>query len=83
MPENYQGSVKCPDCSNSFEVNEIVEKSDEETEQETVDEIVEQKSDGKIEISCPECSQSLRIPESYHGSVRCPSCKTVFKSKDG
>ena len=83
VPENYNGSVKCPDCSNSFEVNEIVEKSGEETEQETADEIVDQKSDGKIEISCPECSQSLRIPESYHGSVRCPSCKTVFKSKDG
>ena len=83
VPENYRGSVKCPDCSNSFEVDETEEESDEENQQETADEIAEQKNDGKIEISCPECSQSLRIPESYDGSVRCPSCKTIFKSRDG
>ena len=83
VPENYRGSVKCPDCSNSFEVDETEEEPDEENQQETADEIAEQKNDGKIEISCPECSQSLRIPESYDGSVRCPSCKTIFKSRDG
>lgn len=83
VPENYRGSVKCPDCSNSFEVDETEEEFDEENQQETADEIAEQKNDGKIEISCPECSQSLRIPESYDGSVRCPSCKTIFKSRDG
>ena len=46
------------------------------------EEIVETPNDGKIEISCPDCSQSLRIPSSYEGSVRCPSCKTIFKSTD-
>ena len=43
----------------------------------------EEISDGNTKISCPNCSQSLRIPESYDGSVRCPSCKTVFQAKDG
>ena len=46
------------------------------------EEIIETANDGKIEISCPDCSQSLRIPSSYEGSVRCPSCKTIFKSTD-
>ena len=80
VPENYQGSVKCPDCSNSFEVGAGTEVQDEETESEIPDKEVPVKNDGKIEISCPECSQSLRIPESYEGSVRCPACKNVFSS---
>ena len=80
VPENYQGSVRCPDCSHSFEVGS--EDLDEEEVQEE-EELIENNNDGKVEISCPECSQSLRIPESYDGSVRCPSCKMIFKSKDG
>jgi uncharacterized CHY-type Zn-finger protein len=83
VPENYQGSVKCPDCSNSFEVNSDTDEETEETENQVVEEVVQEKKDGKIEISCPDCSQSLRIPESYDGSVRCPACKVIFKSKDG
>ncbi len=76
IPQDYSGIVRCPDCSNSFEV----EDSTKETEQE--EEIIESPSDGKVEISCPDCSQSLRIPSSYEGSVRCPSCKNIFKSTD-
>ena len=83
VPENYQGSVKCPDCSNSFEVNSDTDEETEETENQVVEEVVQEKKDGKIEISCPDCSQSLRIPESYDGSVRCPACKVIFKSKEG
>ena len=79
VPENYQGSVRCPDCSHSFDVGSEI---DEEEVQEE-DEVIENNNDGKVEISCPECSQSLRIPESYDGSVRCPSCKMIFNSKDG
>ena len=78
VPENYQGSVRCPDCSQSFDVGLEQEAMDEDDEQEAED-----IGDGKIEISCPDCSQSLRIPESYDGSVRCPSCKSVFKANDG
>ena len=83
VPENYQGSVKCPDCSHSFAVNSDIDEANEETEKEAVEEVVQENKDGKIEISCPECSQSLRIPESYDGSVRCPACKMIFRSKDG
>ena len=83
VPENYKGSVKCPDCSHSFAVNSDIDEANEETEKEAVEEVVQENKDGKIEISCPECSQSLRIPESYDGSVRCPACKMIFRSKDG
>ena len=84
VPENYRGSVKCPDCSNSFTVDPNSGDDDSDSDSnENVEEIVQEKNDGKVEISCPECSQSLRIPESYDGSVRCPSCKMIFKSKDG
>ena len=83
VPENYSGSVKCPDCSNSFTVDPTSEDDGNADGNENVEEVVQEKSDGKVEISCPECSQSLRIPESYDGSVRCPSCKMIFKSKDG
>ncbi|MDG1549567.1 MAG: hypothetical protein P8Q94_05920, partial [Candidatus Poseidoniaceae archaeon] len=78
VPQNYSGTVKCPDCANSFEVDDSTEEIEEIEEEE----IVETPNDGKIEISCPDCSQSLRIPSSYEGSVRCPSCKTIFKSTD-
>ena len=37
----------------------------------------------KVEISCPDCSQSLRIPSSYEGSVRCPACTKIFKAHEG
>ena len=76
IPENYQGSVRCPDCSNSFEFG----LEDDDVTEEEHEEVEEQVSDGKIEILCPECSQSLRIPGSYKGSVRCPACKNVFSS---
>lgn len=79
VPENYEGTVKCPDCSHSFEVG--TQEDATSIQDEAVDD--DQKDDGKVEISCPECSQSLRIPKSYDGSVRCPSCKAVFSAEDG
>ena len=83
VPENYTGSVKCPDCSNSFTVDPNPVDDGDVNENDYPEKQGQEKNDGKIEISCPECSQSLRIPESYDGSVRCPSCKLIFKSKDG
>ncbi len=76
VPENYEGTVRCPDCTHSFAVGPVIDDDDEPHDD-------SEPNDGKIEISCPECSQSLRIPESYDGSVRCPSCKAVFSAKDG
>ena len=79
IPKGYSGTVRCPDCTNSFEIEEEPENEDEFEESESLN---EDSKDGKIEISCPDCTQSLRIPESYDGSVRCPACKTIFKSND-
>jgi transposase-like protein len=87
VPSNYSGSVRCPDCNHNFDVEDDEDISDEEleevTEQVTEEETEEIKeiNDGKIEVGCPECSQTLRIPESYSGSVRCPACKNIFKSE--
>ena len=94
VPANYSGSVRCPDCNHNFDVEEEqeeVEDEQEEFENETVENIVEDQveqeqeqeqemNDGKTEVACPECSQTLRIPSSYSGSVRCPACKNIFRT---
>lgn len=33
----------------------------------------------KVEVSCPECNQSLRVPSDYTGSAKCPACETKFE----
>ena len=84
IPSNYSGSVRCPDCEHSFEVEEKKDPT-REIEQDKIDEkdsIEEQINDGKVQVSCPDCSQTLRIPESYSGSVRCPACKSIFRAGD-
>ena len=94
VPANYSGSVRCPDCNHNFDVEEEqeeVEEEQEEFENETVENIVEDQveqeqeqeqemNDGKTEVACPECSQTLRIPSSYSGSVRCPACQNIFRT---
>ena len=89
VPADYSGSVGCPDCSNKFEVHgEVQSEREDEPSDSTSVEPTEKPSkpeaskDGKIEISCPDCAQTLRIPGSYEGSVRCPACTKVFKAKD-
>ncbi|NCG42418.1 MAG: hypothetical protein GWO84_02640 [Euryarchaeota archaeon] len=73
VPASYSGKVRCPDCSNRFDVN----SRDEPPQEEEVEEVEKQE---KKEVSCPDCSQSLRVPTDYSGSVRCPACKVVFKA---
>ena len=92
IPSNYSGSVRCPDCNHNFDVEdeqEEVEEEQEEFEDEASENIVEEQADqeqeqeindGKTEVACPECSQTLRIPSSYSGSVRCPACKNIFRT---
>jgi predicted Zn finger-like uncharacterized protein len=60
------------EAEESFDLDEELD-SIEESEPEPV---VEKK----IEIACPECSSKLRVPSSYKGSVRCPSCSNVFSA---
>ena len=52
-----------------------------DTSRETVEEEPAVETDGKVEIHCPECTQSLRIPEDYTGSVRCPACEEVLSAE--
>jgi uncharacterized Zn-finger protein len=86
VPVEYEGSVGCPDCATKFSV---------EAEPPKVEEVEGPKgshsekndspgsSDGKIELGCPDCQQTLRIPASYQGSVRCPACTKIFKANEG
>ena len=87
VPVAYSGSVGCPDCSHKFVVDAVphAEPDTEENEglEVEVQPPLEEPLNEKIEISCPDCSQSLRIPSSYDGSVRCPACKKIFKSHEG
>ena len=73
VPASYSGKVRCPDCSNRFDVS----SRDDTPQEEEVEEVEKQE---KKEVSCPDCSQSLRVPTDYSGSVRCPACKVVFKA---
>ncbi|MGB1420050.1 MAG: hypothetical protein ACPG7K_04670, partial [Poseidonia sp.] len=85
VPVDYQGSVGCPDCSHKFKVEP---EAADQPEPEVDDEVEVQPTppsvvSEKIEISCPDCSQTLRIPSSYTGSVRCPACTKIFKAHEG
>ena len=81
IPGDYSGTVRCPDCSEKFEVeSENLSHLDEELD--AIDETVveEQPAETKIEIACSQCSSKLRVPSDYKGSVRCPSCSNVFSA---
>ena len=81
IPGDYSGTVRCPDCSEKFEVeSDHMLELDEELDaiDDTVDE--EQPVEKKIEIACTQCSSKLRVPSNYRGSVRCPSCSNVFSA---
>ncbi|MGB1233075.1 MAG: hypothetical protein ACPHF0_02760, partial [Poseidonia sp.] len=89
VPVTYAGAVGCPDCSHKFAVEPSAAPpvnapaaQVEDNEAEVVNEAPEPLP-AKIEIGCPECAQTLRIPRSYEGSVRCPACTHVFKAQDG
>jgi uncharacterized Zn-finger protein len=88
VPVDYTGSVGCPDCSTKFTVEAEASVPATEAEESTpsVNETPppkKEKSDGKIEVACPDCDQTLRIPGSYRGSVRCPACTKIFKADQG
>ena len=83
VPSDYGGQVRCPDCETRFEVTPrtTISQDADESAEDDVTEVAEPESDGKVELHCPECQQSLRIPEDYTGSVRCPACEEVFSAE--
>jgi len=94
VPVAYSGSVGCPDCSTKFPVSaepatsdspepSSVEAASEEVGEENKPTTKKEKNDGKVELGCPDCDQTLRIPASYRGSVRCPACTKIFKADEG
>ncbi|MFZ8906343.1 MAG: hypothetical protein ACO2Y2_03185 [Poseidonia sp.] len=89
VPVSYTGSVGCPDCTHKFSVEASMESPSQAsppTKESDEVEVVSEEPEplpAKIEIGCPECTQTLRIPRSYEGSVRCPACTHVFKAQDG
>ena len=85
VPSDYGGQVRCPDCETRFEVTPRTSSTPDEVEhveEEILDEDGESEKDGKVEIHCPKCQQSLRIPNGYAGSIRCPACEEVFSSME-
>jgi len=81
IPGDYSGAVRCPDCSEKFQV-EAEPSIDLDDELDSIDDEVEEEGpvEKKIEIACTQCSSKLRVPSSYKGSVRCPSCSNVFSA---
>ncbi len=81
IPGDYSGTVRCPDCSEKFQV-EAEPSIDFDDELDSIeDEVIEEKPvERKIEIACTQCSSKLRVPSTYKGSVRCPSCSNVFSA---
>ena len=77
VPNDYRGAVRCPDCRERFDVKPQdpvaeapVARDSEEVEEVDVPE--------KVEIGCPACARTLRVPTSFNGRVRCPACKHEF-----
>ena len=81
IPGDYSGVVRCPDCSEKFTV-EAQESLDIDEELDAIEDVEpeQETTQTKVEIACPKCSSKLRVPSSYKGSVRCPTCSHVFSA---
>jgi len=93
IPGDHVGRVRCPACTNSFEVgvknNPALEGSSIEIEEQVENENVSEEkflnssSDSDI-LSCPSCEQLLKVPlEKRPIMSRCPACRTEFKALRG
>lgn len=87
VPVSYAGTIGCSDCGHKFAVEASTASAPASTEParegddvEVVDEQPESPP-AKVEVACPACSQTLRVPSSYEGSVRCPACRHIFKAQ--
>jgi transposase-like protein len=77
VPSDYSGAVRCPDCRERFDVEPQTPVAEapaaQDPEKEEVVDVPE-----KVEIGCPACARTLRVPTSFNGRVRCPACKHEF-----
>ena len=88
VPVSYAGTIGCPDCGHKFAVEASTppppassKPVEEDDEVEVVEEAPETPPE-KVEVGCPACGQTLRIPSTYQGSVRCPACTNIFKAQE-
>ena len=93
IPGGHIGRVRCPACTNSFEVGvrnnpTLEEKASARQEPETQEIISEEahlKSSSDTDIlSCPSCEQLLKVPlEKRPVMSRCPACRSEFQALRG
>tara|TARA_Y100000994_G_scaffold211497_1_gene185845 strand:- start:313 stop:579 length:267 start_codon:yes stop_codon:yes gene_type:complete len=84
--------VRCPACSNSFEVG-VREEIKISTDSPAVEEDIESKDKENVEIfsasdndilSCPSCDQLLKVPLVKRPVMsRCPACRCEFMALGG
>jgi len=93
IPGDHVGRVRCPACSNSFEVGvrkEIKIGSEtpaieEEIESKEIEKNIDifSSSDNDI-LSCPSCEQLLKVPLVKRPVMsRCPACRCEFMALGG
>ena len=93
IPGDHVGRVRCPACSNSFEVGvreeikistdppAIKEKMESKYTEKNVD--IFSSSDSDI-LSCPSCEQLLKVPLAKRPVMsRCPACRCEFMALGG
>lgn len=92
IPGDHVGRVRCPACSNSFEVG-VREEIKISTNSSAVQEDIESKDTENVEIfsvsdndilSCPSCDQLLKVPLVKRPVMsRCPACRCEFMALGG
>ncbi len=93
IPAEHVGRVRCPACTNSFEIgvknspppenSSIKIEEQAETENITEEKFLHSASDSDI-LSCPSCDQLLKVPlEKRPIMSRCPACRTEFNALRG
>ena len=93
IPGDHVGRVRCPACSNSFEVgvreeikisNDPPDKKEEIESKDTEKNVdIFSSSDSDI-LSCPSCEQLLKVPLAKRPVMsRCPACRCEFMALGG
>ncbi len=93
IPGDHVGRVRCPACSNSFEVG-VREEIKISADSSAIEEEIESKdSENNVDISstsdndilsCPSCDQLLKVPLVKRPVMsRCPACRCEFMALGG
>ena len=86
VPNDYTGSVRCPECETKFDVEAEEEPEDEVQEDpndqvEKEDDTLWSASDNDI-LGCPKCTRKLKVPfDRRPAKARCPACETIFEAR--